>query len=92
MKHKSTVPVVVEVMVGLVGMVEGVPVTLCLHVVVFNLKLLFVLRGNAGVLIVLHCVPIVVQREILDSMMVTLIEANVLWIADVVMLFIVRGC
>jgi len=73
-------------LVGGERMMEGMPVTLCLHEVVFHSPFFRVVCSPPSVRIVLHGLSVVIQRQVWDLGVVTLVEANVLRVADVVVL------
>ena len=79
-------------MVRIERVVESMPVTLCLHVVVFNPPLIWKVFPPTHVTVVFHCVSVVVQRQIGHLGVVTFIEINVFRLHSVAMLPVVGGC
>ena len=70
---------------------EGLPITLCLHVIVFQSPLFRITFPPPSQCIVHHCAPEVIECKVLDAIVVTLVEVDVLWVANVIVLSIMRS-
>ena len=70
---------------------EGFPITLCLHEIVFQSPFFRVTISPPSQCIIHLCVSEVIECKVLYAIVVALVEVNVLRVANVVVLPVVRS-